>query len=166
MRIATHLTLAFALAAVLAAPARATDLRDLEGRARSLDGYVADGKWTVVMLWASDCPVCAQEAPAWALFDSRHRAGEVRVVGVSLDGAARLAEARAFVERHLLDFPNLIGEPEVVARLYAERARQPWLGTPSFLLYDPAGQLRARQVGALPPERVEAYIERQRQPAP
>jgi peroxiredoxin len=156
------LRLGAALTVLLALPLRAGEgLTDLEGQPRRLDDYLGGGRWTVVMFWASNCAVCNQEVPAWSLFDERHRQGRVRVLGVSLDGRARLAQAKAFVDRHLVDFPNLVGEPDVVARLFSERGRQPWLGTPSFLLYGPDGQLRARHIGALPPEKVEEFIARQ-----
>ena len=133
-------------------------LRDLDGTPRDLEDLLGGGKWTVVMFWASDCGVCNQEAPAWSVFDSLHRARDARVVGVSMDGQKGLAGARAFVERHMMDFPNLIGEPAEVMRLFTDLGRQPFVGTPSFLVYGPDGQLRARQVGALPPDKLEAYI--------
>jgi hypothetical protein len=75
-----------------------------------------------------------------------------------MDGQKGLVRARAFVERHMMDFPNLIGEPAEVMRLFTDLGRQPFVGTPSFLVYGPDGQLRARQVGALPPDKLEAYI--------
>ena len=151
------------LAAVLTLPVWASGvLRDLaSGESRTLEDYVGQGKWTVVMLWASDCPICGQEAPAWSLFDTRHRDTDATVVGLSLDGSGGAKAARAFVERHLLDFPNLIGEPQDVARLFTERGRGPFLGTPSFLIYSPAGELKARQTGPLPTDRLEEYIRKQ-----
>lgn len=136
-------------------------LTDFQGKPLPLEDLLGQGRWTVVMFWASDCRVCAQEAPAWVLFDERQRKKDARVIGVSLDGKARLEAARAFRDRHLMDFPNLIGEPEDVARLFTDRARQPWLGTPSFLVYAPTGELKARHIGALPPERLEEYIRKQ-----
>lgn len=161
MALVPRLTLGV-LGALLAVAVQAGDgkvvLRDLDGQPRQLEDLVGGGKWTVVMFWASDCRVCNQEAPAWSLFDAKRRDSDARVVGVSMDGQGRLAEARAFVERHLLDFPNLIGEPDAVMRLFTDLGRQPFLGTPSFLVYGPDGQLRARQVGALPPDKLEAYI--------
>jgi peroxiredoxin len=145
-------------------PAAAGALRDFDGQERTLEGLVGKGRWTVVMFWASDCPICNQEAPAWALFDERRRDRDAHVVGVSIDGQSGFGAARAFRERHLLDFPNLIGEPQDVARLFAELARHPWLGTPSFLVYDPEGELRARHVGALPVDRLETFIEKSQSP--
>ena len=161
----TSRALAGLLAAALVLPAWASGaLEDLgSGQARSLEDFLGKGKWTVVMFWVSDCPICNQEAPAWSVFDARHRGKDAEVVGLSLDGLAGKKAAKAFVERHLVDFPNLIGEPEAVARMFTERGRSPFLGTPSFLVYSPSGELKARQVGPLPPERLEEYIRKQSQ---
>lgn len=136
-------------------------LTDLEGQSRRMEELVGQDRWTVVMFWASDCGVCNQEVPAWVLFDERWRSGGAGVVGVTLDGQAGIVAARAFRDRHRMGFPNLIGEPEDVARIFTERAKQPWLGTPSFLVYGPGGELRARHVGALPPGRFEEYLRKQ-----
>ena len=148
-------------AGALPSAAPAPTLTDLDGRPGRLEDLLGQERWTVVMFWASDCGVCNQEAPGWVLFDERWRSGGARVVGVTLDGRAGLAAARAFRDRHRMGFPNLLGEPEDVARMFTERARQPWLGTPSFLVYGPGGELRARHVGALPPGRLEEYLRKQ-----
>ena len=95
------------------------------------------------------------------LFHDQHHDRQAGVLGITLDGEAGKSEALGFIERHMVDFPNLIGEPEVVARLYTDLVGEPWLGTPSFLVFAPDGKLRARQVGAVPAELLEAFIERQ-----
>lgn len=131
-------------------------LHDIEGRARSLADYAGQGHWLVVMIWASDCLICDAEAPAYARFQAQH--GDVRVLGISMDGAAQRADAERFVREHHLNFPNLIGEPEDVAGLWVEQAGQDWVGTPSFLIYGPDGRLRAQRTGRVRPERIEQFI--------
>ncbi len=118
--VAAWLALAGASAGAAEGAAGGAALTDFQGKPQPIEEFIGQGRWTVVMFWASDCRVCAQEAPAWVLFDERQ-----------------------------------------VARFFTERARQPWLGTPSFLVYAPTGELKARHVGALPPERLEEYIRKQ-----
>ena len=137
------------------------ELFDLEGRSRALNEYIGRGQWTVVMFWASDCHVCNAEAHEYVLFHDQHHEEGAAVLGISLDGRAGKAEALRFIDRHMVDFPNLIGEPDVVARLYTSLAGEPWLGTPTFLVFAPDGRLRARQVGAVPAALIEAFIERE-----
>ena len=140
-------------------PALAADFRQLDDLSpASPEDYRTPGQWLVVMVWASDCPVCNQEAHAYQDFHFAHSDHDASVLGISLDGSARLEEARAFVSRHGVEFPNLIGEPARVAEFYMAATGTPWVGTPSFLLYDPEGELAAGQAGAVPVEIIERFI--------
>jgi len=148
-------------AALLLTPAAGAQLYDLNGKPQDLRQFVGEGKWTLVMFWASNCPVCNAEAADYVTFHDRHYEKDAIVVGVSLDGMERREEALAFIERHLADFPNLIGEPEAVAGLFTRLTggRQPWLGTPSFLLYSPRGELIGWHIGPVSVEAVEDQIQ-------
>ncbi len=63
-----------------------------------------------------------------------------------------------FVGRHELRFDNLIGEPEVVAGYYQLASGSRWIGTPSFLIFAPDGELMAKQAGAVEVDIVENFI--------
>jgi peroxiredoxin len=134
---------------------------DFNGQQRSIESYAGDGKWLVVMIWAHDCHVCNMEVESYAQFHAAHKDETARVLGVSLDGQARKAEAEAFIERHDLPFPNLLGEPATTMLHYAMLTGAQFRGTPTILLYGPDGSLRAAQAGAVPVENIEAYIMRQ-----
>ena len=136
----------------------AASLQDLEGNARSLDEFTGTGKWTVVMIWASDCHVCNSEAHQYVDFHTFHQDSDARVLGISMDGAGGIDAARAFIQRHNVNFPNLIGEPAAVAKLYTELTGVQFAGTPAFLIFDPAGALRAQQMGAVPQDLIAQFI--------
>jgi len=138
--------------------AHAGGFKDFNGNPASIDDYIGKDKWTVVMFWASDCHICNEEIAQYVNFSREHADKGTRVVGVSLDGDARLADAREFVKRHNVDFPNLIGEAEDVASFYMSSSQQPFTGTPSFFIYSPAGELRIAQVGAVPAELIAKFI--------
>lgn len=135
-----------------------TPFRDFDGKPRAIADYAGGGKWLVVKIWAHGCHVCNMEAEHYAYFHEKHQDADARVLGISMDGAAELAQARAYVERHDITFPNLIGEPGAVMQHYAELTGQPFRGTPTILLYDPAGQLVAAQAGAVPTEVIERFM--------
>jgi peroxiredoxin len=148
------------LLALAAAPGLAATLHDLQGEPAELAPLIGDGRWTLVMFWAADCHVCNAEAIHYVQFHDRHHEDLAKVVGVSLDGLRGLEDARGFVDRHFVDFPNLVGEPREVARLFTEMTdgRQPWLGTPSFLLYRPDGELVGWRIGPVPVPALEEMI--------
>lgn len=148
---------------VISAPVMAADisaglLKGFDGSIHSLNEYTGQGKWTVVMLWASDCHACNAEAKQYVKFHKAHKEKDASILGISLDGETKKAEANKFIERHGVTFPNLIEEPGKVENLYASLTGQPWIGTPSFLIYSPTGELRAAQVGAVPTHIIESFI--------
>jgi peroxiredoxin len=148
------------LALSLPAFAASSALRDFNGNARDIADFTGNGKWLVVMIWASDCQVCNAEAYKYVDFHTFHKDNDARMLGISMDGAAKKNAARAFIDRHNVNFPNLIGEPQDVAGLYTRLTGQPWRGTPTFLIYSPSGELRAQQVGAVPPHLIEQFIQK------
>lgn len=144
--------------------ANAQYFKDFSEKIRSVDEFTGNGKWTVVMLWASDCHVCNHEAHEYVDFHQRHKDNDAQVLGISLDGKASRADAEKFISRHKLNFPNLIGEPEAVASFFQNLTGSRWIGTPTFLFFSPQGELMAQQVGAVPPKMIESFID-QNKPA-
>jgi len=134
------------------------DLKDFNGKPQKIEDYTGKGKWTVVMFWASDCHVCNAEVEQYIQFHQLHKSKDASILGVSLDGQAKLEAARNFVSRHSVRFPNLVGEPEEVADLYQTLTNTSWVGTPTFLVYNPDGELKAAQAGAVPAELIEQFI--------
>ena len=139
---------------------QAAGLKDFEGNPGAISNYTGNGKWLVVMIWASDCHICNHEAHQYVDFHFAHSDDDASVLGISIDGKAKKKDAEAFIKRHHVTFPNLIGEPLTVARMFYELTGSSWIGTPTFLIYDPKGELVAQQVGAVPTELIEDFIAR------
>jgi len=135
-----------------------TGLQDFKGKPHTLDEYKGKGKWTIVMLWASDCHVCNQEANQYVAFHKKHKDKDATVLGISLDGEAKKIDAEGFLTEHSINFPNLIGEPIGVATIFRDLTGDIFRGTPTFLIYSPDGDLRAQQVGAVPTNLIEQFM--------
>jgi len=139
----------------------AAGLKDFEGTSHELSEFIGQGKWSVVMIWAHDCPICNEEVQAYDLFHHDHADTDAEVLGISVDGGGREEEARAFLERHDPGFTNWIAGPGEVSRMLTELSGRPLMGTPTFLLFDRSGKIRAFQVGKLDPQIIEDFIVRQ-----
>lgn len=138
--------------------------KDLDGQARSIGDYTGDGRWLMVMIWAHDCHVCNMEVEGYAQFHVERYQDDAYVLGLSIDGEANKAAAIEFIERHDVPFPSLIGELRDVAAHFQALTGSPFRGTPSILLYNPEGELRAAQAGAVPVSAIEAFISQQASP--
>lgn len=131
-------------------------LKDLNGASRNVNEFVGQGKWVVVAVWAHNCHYCNQDIHQMAFFHDDHRKRDAIVLGVSVDGWNGRDKARAFVERHALPFPNLIAEPTQDVML--EFGAGMFIGTPTYYIYAPDGELVANNVGPLSQEDIEQFI--------
>ena len=160
---AKKLTLLSLLGLFLLSPFASAEIKgfeDFKGKPQVLENYIGKGKWTIVMMWASDCHICNREAHEYVDFHMIHSDTDATVLGISLDGESRKKAAEKFIKKHSVDFPNLIAEPEYVSALYRDLTGQYFAGTPSFLIYSPNGELKAAQAGAVPTSLIEDFIKK------
>ena len=160
---AQKLTLLGLFGLLLLSPLASAEIKgfeDFNGKPQVLENYLGKGKWTIVMIWASDCHICNREAHEYVDFHLIHSDTDATVLGISLDGDSRKKAAEKFIKKHSVDFPNLIAEPEYVSVLYKDLTGQFFSGTPSFLIYSPEGELKAAQAGAVPTKLIEDFIKK------
>ncbi|MEJ2178807.1 MAG: TlpA disulfide reductase family protein [Gammaproteobacteria bacterium] len=125
----------------------------------SIEDHHVDGKWLVVMLWSSDCIICNKEAHEYVDFHLRHREQDAIVLGISIDGQDRIQDAQDFVRKHNVAFQNLLAEWDSFTEYYEQLTQSRWIGTPSFLIFGPDGELEAKQTGAVPPNIIEMFLQ-------
>ena len=151
--------LAFLVAGLISMPVFADSaLRDMRGNITTFDTHKTPGEWTIVMIWASDCHVCNQEAGQYSTFQSAHAGKDANILGISIDGQRGKADAQAFIERNGVSFPSLIGDVKTVARWYQQETGESFRATPTFVLFDQQGVVRAAQPGAVPTDVIEKFI--------
>lgn len=154
----TLLSLLAILFIPFSASAEIKGFQDFSGNSKIFENQLGKGKWLVVMMWASDCHICNREVYQYVDFQTFHSGKDATVLGISLDGESKKADAQGFIKKHNVNFPNLLAEPETVAKLFYESTGQHFSGTPTFLVYSPGGELKAAQVGAVPTELIEDFI--------
>jgi peroxiredoxin len=148
------------LALMLPFSAHAAQLTDFDGQPRTLSEYTGNDKWVVVMLWHSTCRVSNAVVHEYADYYMIHSDNKSTVLGISLDGHDQKDSARGFIDKHGIEFPNLIGNYDDVVNMVENLTGEPWEGTPTFLIYSPAGELRAAQSGGIPAKYIEDYIKK------
>lgn len=135
-------------------------LSDMQGNNQRFVDLLSKDKWTVFEIWASDCPACPDAVFYMKNLKKRY-SHKVKLIGVSVDGdhgAAGKAMAAAFIKKHQLTFPTLLSRTvEVDNFLY--RFEEDLYGTPSVLIFNPKGELRGIEVGAIISQDVIDFIE-------
>ncbi len=136
------------------------EVRTLDGKITALSQHFEDGKWTLVMLWARNCGICVHEYPVMSEFHDRHKNTDAKVIGISLDGYSELEQITQYIEDMPMTFDNLIGEVSVVAFNYQTSTEEPLRGTPTYLMFNPKGQLVAHNPGPVEISDIEKFIHR------
>ncbi len=110
----------------------------LDGTRWSLEQH--RGKVVVVNYWATWCPPCREETPAFAKVYREMRTKGVEFIGVSLDHTGKEVVEK-FVADFQVPYPIALGSID------------PWLGNsiplPTTLIYDRQGRLAAHVAGAM-----------------
>ena len=141
----------------------ASALSDMDDKPTTFDSLVGKGKWTLMEVWASDCRMCRASIHHTVDFEISNP--DVAVVGVSLDGTEGKANAAKFIDEQGLTFPNVLSNPSEIDKYLYTTAKESFIGTPTFMVYNPQGKLLAVQAGAATAEELSAFINKQDKPA-
>lgn len=132
-------------------------MSDLWGNPSQINRYVGKGKWTVIKVWKSDCGICMstmRETNA-----AQHSIPNTNVIGVSLDGDARVANKSLQPLR--VSFRNFVTDRHKFNRFIRKSTRRNITGYPTYLIYSPRGKLKAMQTGDVKPYELRQYISSQ-----
>lgn len=138
--------------------AGAVDFAHFDGSSGALDTYTGKGKWVVLKIWVHDCHVCNKEAHEYVAFHNKHKDKDAVMLGLSMDGKKNIKEAGKFMRRHKIPYTTLLGEPEAVINYYQRSTGSAWIGTPTFMIFNPSGTLVAETAGAIPAISIEKFI--------
>lgn len=125
-------------------------LADLKGQPQALGQW--RGKVLVVNYWATWCPPCLEEMPAFSRLQDKYRDKDVQFVGISIDNAAKIVE---FQKTTPVSYPLLIGDIGVMENSAAlGNTRQ---ALPFTAVFDRQGRLSSTKLGRF----AEADLERE-----
>lgn len=89
----------------------AVNLPDLSGKERTLDEW--KGKTLVVNFWATWCPPCRKEIPAFNRIQQAYKDRGVQFIGIALDDSEAIEQ---FLKIIPIDYPVLVGGDDNGAR--------------------------------------------------
>jgi peroxiredoxin len=140
--------------AAAAAPASVLDASfpDLQGQPLHLETY--RGKLVVLNFWATWCPPCLKEMPAFVRLQQKYGGQGLQFVGIALDTREEVAR---FVSEHGIDFPIVAGEENVA--IYMQRLGNGIGALPFTVVVDRDGAVRHTHQGEWPEADAAAVIE-------
>lgn len=134
---------------------------DTDGKTTTIENYLGKGKFTVVEVWATDCPACRKHMPSMVKFDGKLK--NTQILGVSLDGQAGADKVDDFIMEYGMKFPNLISNAIEMNIWMQQNTPEGLIGTPAFMIFNPKGQLLAMQAGMIKVEQIERLIKERSQ---
>ena len=135
-------------------------LVDIDGADLTDAAGIGEGQWTLVMIWATSCHICQEQKPLISAFHNAHKDTDAKVFGIALDGRSKLDAVRKYMDRHNVAFPTYVGDFMKVARSYQQLTEENLSGTPTYLLFNPSGELKGNNPGPISVEAVENFMAR------
>jgi len=129
---------------------------NLDGKTDSINNHIGKDKWTIVEVWASDCPACRMHMPEMVEFDGKLK--NARILGVTLDGQKGIDDAEDFLAEFDVQFPTIVTNPIEMNIWMEQNIGESLRGTPTFILFDPEGKLVAAQPGIVAVTSLEKFI--------
>jgi len=129
------------------------ELPDLDDRLRNSSEWA--GQVVVLNFWATWCPPCRSETPAFVELQEQYATDGVQFVGVAIDNKESVQD---FVDTYGVNYPVLIGEDRAIeiAKAYGNR----FGALPYTAIIDRSGKIRFVQRGELSRETAEQNIAR------
>ena len=153
---------------MLAVPASASDIETdnpfmdlltLGGEQADVNEHFKNGKWTLVMVWATDCHVCQEQKPMISSAYDERKDDDFSVFGIAIDGRGGLGKVKNYLDVHKPSFPNYVGDLTIVAANYQLLTEESFRGTPTYLLFNPKNELMAAQAGMIGKEALFEFMD-------
>lgn len=118
----------------------ALTLPDLAGAPQSLAQW--KGKILVLNYWATWCPPCREEMPAFSRLHERYVDKGVQFIGISVDSTDKIRE---FQREFPVSYPLLIADVDVMQT--SAGIGNPAQALPFTVIFDRAGRLHSTKLG-------------------
>lgn len=137
----------------------AFEVVDTRGKADRFEEVVVSSGWTLVMLWAHDCIPCERQKPMIERFHKDTWKRGVTVLGLSTDPKSLRDKSVKVYESGVTSFTNYYYEGQDFSVPYGELTGGPFLGTPTYLLFNPDGNLEGAHTGVVTRAMLDAQFE-------
>jgi peroxiredoxin len=123
--------------------------KDVHGKPFALSDY--KGKVVLLDFWATWCPPCRKEIPAFIDLVNRYQESGLKVIGVSMDDSR--SDIKRFAKRYRMNYPILLGAGrDDLEPSYGQ------LPLPTAFVIGRDGRICAKHDGLTPKEQFEKEI--------
>lgn len=133
----------------------ATRLDDAEGKPVSFAQW--HGKTLIVNFWATWCPPCREEMPAFSRLQTKYGANGVQFVGIALDTSDNV---KAFSSKHPVSYPLPIANSDTSE--LTRRLGNSQLALPYSVILGPGGEVLMTRLGRVSESELDALLQKEK----
>ncbi len=127
---------------------------EAKGKLANISNQIGKGQWTIVEAWHNKCGICMTGMPA--MVKSIGTYPNTKVIGVSLDGDARIAQR--VIRKYHINFPTIMSNVTEFNAYVKKVANKKLTGVPTYMIFSPQGKVVAYQSGKITPQQLRSFI--------
>ena len=117
-----------------------------------------EGRWELVMFWATYCPICKKDFEKLAQFIEENPSIPLTIVGVVTDGLEAKQKALRQIDERNLNYTHVLTDFDHSNELYHEITQSRLIGVPSQLLYNTNNELAGFSRNAIDLDALEIIV--------
>jgi len=133
-------------------------LQSLSNTDASLNQVVNNGKYTLVMIWSTDCAACEEQKPMIQAFHKDYSDTTANVIGIANDGISLLDEIRELIEKNEPTYPNYVASPETFFSEFEIATGKKFRATPTYIMFTPEGDILGVAVGQITRDKLDQIV--------
>jgi len=137
---------------VIGSIAEEFSLSDVDGEQRSLAEW--QGKVIAINFWATWCPPCREEIPAFIELQQQYSSEGLQFIGIALEQAE---DIRGFIDEYHVNYPSLVGSDDVIK--VAKQLGNDIGALPYTVIIDRSGKIAFTRRGPLSKIEAESVIQ-------
>ncbi|MFK7795503.1 MAG: TlpA family protein disulfide reductase [Gammaproteobacteria bacterium] len=130
-----------------------------QGRIKdALLNELQEGRWELVMFWATYCPICKKDFEKLAQFIEDNPSVPLTIIGVVTDGIDAKQKALSQIDDRNLNYTHVLTDFDQSNMLYQEITQSSLIGVPSQLLYNTTNELAGFSRNAIDLDALEIVV--------
>jgi len=124
----------------------------------SIKDMVNDGKYTLVMIWSTDCVACEEQKPMIQAFHKDYSETKAKVIGIANDGMGLLDEIKKLINKNEPAYPNYVASPDTFFSEFEIATGKKFRATPTYIMFNPKGKIIGVAVGQITREKLDQIV--------
>ena len=116
------------------------------------------GRWELVKLWATYCPVCKRDFEKLGKFIQDNPEIPITIIGVVVDGIEERDKALSQIDKRNLHYTHLLTNFDHAKEYFNKQSGANFIGVPSYILFNPDNEMVGFNQSAIDIDALEIFV--------